>query len=95
MQAFLFCSPGFNYPGERLPGQSTAHREAGIHPNPAAAVDPALPVHQRRPLEGEAPQALRGWAYIDSLRISPSGRSASYSSNGWWIQGLVGSISTK
>jgi len=24
-------------------------------------VDPALPVRRRRPLEGEAPKALRGW----------------------------------
>ena len=27
-------------------------------------MDPAPPVHQRRPLEGEAPQALRGWAIL-------------------------------
>ena len=28
----------------------------------AAAADPALPVRWRRPLEGEAPKALRGWS---------------------------------
>ncbi len=32
---------------------------------------------------------------IANFLASPSGRSASYSSNGWWIHGLVGSISTK
>ena len=26
------------------------------------AADPASPVRQRRPLEGERPQAARGWA---------------------------------
>src|SRR4051794_17101297 len=29
--------------------------------DPAAAAEPALPGRWRRPLEGEAPQALRGW----------------------------------
>ena len=28
------------------------------------AAELALPVRERRPLEGEAPKALRGWAYI-------------------------------
>ena len=30
-------------------------------PYPAGATEPALPGRWRRPLEGEAPQALRGW----------------------------------
>src|SRR5690606_1379743 len=40
----------------------------------AAAADPALPVRWRRPLEGEAPQALRGWAtsWADSARCTGS-----------------------
>jgi hypothetical protein len=34
-----------------------------------AAADPALPGRWRRRLDGEAPQALRGWAYFsDSIR---------------------------
>ena len=33
-------------------------------------------------------------AQIANLRARPSGRRLSYSSKGWWIHGLVGSVST-
>jgi len=39
------------------------------------------------------PQA-RSFDQTENFLARPSGRRLSYSSNGWWIQGLLGSIST-
>ena len=57
---------------------------------------------QQRPASKPGLRAARleqmgaaGAIQIANFFATPSGRRLSYSSNGWWIHGLVGSISTK
>jgi hypothetical protein len=62
--------------GRVVPGNAPLRT---LQANPAAAADPALPVRQRRPLEGEAPKALRGGAYLSMRPMSGPLMSASMS----------------
>ena len=55
-------------PFQAWPSVAATHELPSRTPLPASpvvpqgAADPALPVRQRRPLEGERPQAAGGWA---------------------------------
>ena len=75
-----------------------AHRTrawAGMH-IPATTWPPAQGRHHvsEAAVVDDAPRKVTVPTQTANFFANPSGRRLSYSSNGWWIQGLVGSIST-